>query len=1058
MGGLKSDMNTQNSQQAENLQHVIQQGQYSLDQLPWWAYAFVVVLLIAFFMLYKNKSRPMREILLPFSLIVFTLAGCSLTFFVQYESERYRQVQVHLAQSTTKGVVHALIQTIYQKRQSVDSLVKFENELLGQVLKSPNDLHRKNLLTSIIASRLPDYLSYTVAKSDGEILKNYQDPRLGNGCREDIIQFSKDPEENQNTLPLHNAGSENYHFDVITHFDTEYGDGIFFVSFKVQTILNLLQNAQIPGMSLLIVRDDNPSIIKIDVSDDGIKNTSKKLLSTDKLHSVIYQQTVPDTGWRIIALPDHQLFSDYKQLLTVRSIYAYGALAFIVIVILWRLWREEQFRYLAEQQLLELNQQLESKVLKRTEQLAESERVLYATFMSAPFGMMIIDQNGKIELLNLQAEQIFGYTEKELIGKSIESLVPERFKGKHVGDREAYQAHAETRNMGQGRHLTGLTKDGREIPVEIGLSTLGNQKNGTKVIVSISDTSELIGVYEQLTEEHERALVTLNSIMDGVVSTNTKGIVLSLNPVGEKLTGWSFEQAKGRHITEIFNVVNVTDGEKVEDPIMLCLQKESIIESDDETELLHKSGMRIPVEEQAAPIHNTEGQIIGAVLVFHDVTQSRAHAHEIEYQANHDALTGLLNRREFDARLSSTVKHLSQNSFENVLLFMDLDRFKLVNDTAGHAAGDDLLKQLTRLMSSKLRQRDTFARLGGDEFGVLLEHCSRDVGLKVANTLRQAVEDFRFFWEGQVYSVGVSIGLVFFSSDQESSDDLLSNADAACYTAKEGGRNRVHLYDLEAAKKRSESSIVNMLSEAYEKDRMLLFQQQIRATNEDDPQKHYEILIRMLGDNGEIIQPGMFLPAAERYGLAIILDRWVVKKSISWLNQYQSSFSSPPILSINLSAQSITDNLFKDFVRQLLLDNLVDGSLICFEITETAAMKNLQVAKQFIDELKGMGCRFALDDFGSGHASYAHLKNLPVDYLKIDGMFVKDITNDPINYPIVKSFNEVGQVLGMKTIAEFVENEDIIDKLNEIGVDYLQGYAISKPAPLDEILPDKLVS
>jgi len=341
---------------------------------------------------------------------------------------------------------------------------------------------------------------------------------------------------------------------------------------------------------------------------------------------------------------------------------------------------------------------------------------------------------------------------------------------------------------------------------------------------------------------------------------------------------------------------------------------------------------------------------------------------------------------------------------------------------------------------------------GGDEFAVLLEFCSKDIGLKVANKLRSSVQDFRFFWKGQVFNVGISIGLVEFSNSAETADNLLSEADAACYTAKEGGRNRVQVYDSAAARKRGESSIVNLLTESFENNRMTLFQQEIRSTEVNQQRTHFEILVRMISEDGELISPAMFLPAAERYGLAITLDRWVIKTVFRWLSINQTKFSRPILLSINLSGQSIMDKYMVGYIQQQFNDFNIDKDTVCFEITETAAMNDLFKAKQFIDEIKLLGCKFSLDDFGSGHASYAHLKNLPVDFLKIDGMFVKDITHDPIDFAIVKSVNEVGQVSGMQTIAEFVENEEIIEKLTEIGVNFLQGYAISHPAPLDKLL------
>ncbi|MBC8212369.1 MAG: EAL domain-containing protein [Gammaproteobacteria bacterium] len=576
--------------------------------------------------------------------------------------------------------------------------------------------------------------------------------------------------------------------------------------------------------------------------------------------------------------------------------------------------------------------------------------------------------------------------------------------------------------------------------------------DGNKIIISISDVSALIAARQKLLDEHERALVTLRAIADGVITTDTQGIVQSINPVAEKLSGWGSNEAIGQHISEVFQVIDEKTQEKVSDSVIECLDQKSIVELGANKVLIHRNGIKIPIEDSAAPIHSSKGEIIGAVLVFHDVSQSRAYAHEVEYQANHDELTGLLNRREFDARLGKSIVKARETASDNVLLFMDLDRFKLVNDTAGHAAGDELLKQITKLMSGKLRQRDTFARLGGDEFAILLEHCSEEVGLKLANIIRAGVEDFRFFWNSQVFNIGVSIGMVPFSGSAESADNILSEADAACYTAKESGRNRVQIYDVTAAQKRGESTIINLLVEAFENCRMQLYQQPIRATDPANEQPHFEILLRMLSENGDVISPGMFLPAAERYGLATTLDRWVVKTTFDWLAQHQSSFNQAFVFAINISGQSITDQQFSLFIKQQFEDYRIKKSSICFEITETSAMKDLEKARAFINDLKHLGCLFSLDDFGSGHASYAHLKNLPVNFLKIDGMFVKDIAHDPIDFSIVKSMNEVGQVLGMKTIAEYVENDAIKQKLIDIGVDFLQGYGIARPAPLDDLL------
>jgi len=753
-------------------------------------------------------------------------------------------------------------------------------------------------------------------------------------------------------------------------------------------------------------------------------------------------------------MPTGDIFESYKYKLYVRAVTAYAILCIIFFSFIWLLWKNENRRLAAELKLKHSNDALEMKVERRTRALAKSQRDLEKTFMSAPYGMLVINSSGIIESINKRAEEIFGYTGNELVNQSIDILIPQQYRKYQVRYRENFKKikrNKKSRLSGKGRHLRALKKTGEELAVEIEITAL-KHSDGNKIIVSITDVSALIATRQKLLDEHERALVTLRAIADGVITTDIHGVVRTINPVAEKLTGWEASEAIGKHISEVFQVLNEKTGEKVSDSVIKCLEQKSIVELGADKVLMHRNGMQIPVEDSAAPIHSSKGRVIGSVLVFHDVSQSRAHAHEIEYQANHDVLTGLLNRREFDARLSNSILKAQESGSQNILLFMDLDRFKLVNDTAGHAAGDELLKQITKIMSGMLRQRDTFARLGGDEFAILLEHCAEEVGLKLANKIRAAVEDFRFFWNSQVFNIGVSIGMVPFSGDAESADSILSEADAACYTAKEGGRNRVQVYDVNAAQKRGESSIINLLVEAFENGRMRLYQQQISATDPAVKQPHYEVLLRMLSNKGDVISPGMFLPAAERYGLATTLDRWVVKTIFAWLAQHQPDFNHDFVFAINISGQSITDQQFSLFIKQQFEDFKINKSSICFEITETSAMKDLEKARAFINDLKHLGCLFSLDDFGSGHASYAHLKNLPVNFLKIDGMFVKDIAHDPIDFSIVKSMNEVGQVLGMKTIAEYVENDTIKQKLIDIGVDFLQGYGIARPAPLDDLL------
>jgi diguanylate cyclase (GGDEF)-like protein len=444
------------------------------------------------------------------------------------------------------------------------------------------------------------------------------------------------------------------------------------------------------------------------------------------------------------------------------------------------------------------------------------------------------------------------------------------------------------------------------------------------------------------------------------------------------------------------------------------------------------------------------------ILVFSNVTESRRLSQELAYQATHDVLTKLPNRAEFERRLQRVLETSRTFSTENALCFLDLDRFKLVNDTSGHFAGDELLRQISELLKAHVRKRDTLARLGGDEFGLLMEHCCINEAMEVARKLTKVVADFRFFWEDKPFNIGVSIGLIAVNESAKSIDDLLNSADAACYMAKEQGRDRVHLYEVddeELIKRHGEMQWAARLPQAIKDERLCLYYQPIAtAAVISGEQAHYELLIRMKDETGNIIPPGAFLPAAERYNLSGRIDRWVIDTAFRQLIHHPEQLENLFLCAINLSGHSLSDEKFLLFIRQKLEEFPIPANKICFEITETAAIANLKRATALINELKGHGCHFALDDFGSGLSSFAYLKNLPIDFLKIDGSFVRDILHDPIDFAMVKSINEIGQAMGIQTIAEFVESEAVLKKLQAVGVDYAQGYLIGQPQPFSEWL------
>jgi diguanylate cyclase (GGDEF)-like protein len=472
--------------------------------------------------------------------------------------------------------------------------------------------------------------------------------------------------------------------------------------------------------------------------------------------------------------------------------------------------------------------------------------------------------------------------------------------------------------------------------------------------------------------------------------------------------------------------------------------------------LIRRDGNELYIESTAAPIRDPVGNVSGGVLVFHDVSESRELNRRLSYAASHDVLTELVNRREFEARLERALKSAKARETAYAVLYLDLDQFKIVNDACGHSAGDALLKQIGALLKSKIRWRDTLARLGGDEFGVLLESCTMDEALRTAENLRELINEFRFVWDERTFRLGVSVGVVPITPATDDVASLLSAADSACAAAKDAGRNRVYNYqenDIDLMKRRKEMQWAARISNALDENRFELFRQTIQPLQASGDQgAHYELLIRMRDESGSLIAPGLFIAAAERYGLMTAIDRWVIEQAFRWLVSEADERERLSLCSINLSGQSLADEKFLPFVIDQFQKSGLNGSCICFEITETAAIASYSQANRFIHALKEIGCRFALDDFGTGLSSFGYLKHFPVDYLKIDGSFVKEMQHDPIDREMVRSINEIGHLTGKKTIAEFAENAEIITMLRGMGIDFAQGYGVEEPKRLLEAL------
>lgn len=570
-----------------------------------------------------------------------------------------------------------------------------------------------------------------------------------------------------------------------------------------------------------------------------------------------------------------------------------------------------------------------------------------------------------------------------------------------------------------------------------------------------------VGNDRLLRQEQQRAMLTLNSIADAVFSMDSDGYIVYLNRAAENLLHIEASEAVGKSCYSIIDIRSERSGHKI-----FFITTDSNIgglqDSASDAVLLASDGSKIPVHYSVAQVQGSS-EPGGHVIVLRNMGQERELKRRLAWRASRDDLTGLLNRSEFRLSVANAIELAQTRPGSQGLLYIDLDEFKIVNDTCGHLAGDRLLKQVSTLLLSQTRKQDTVARLGGDEFGVLLTNCSTDEAVEIASGLIDSINDIRFSFMNKAFHVGASVGLVSINQKTCDLEDLLATVDAACYTAKEQGRNRVFVGQVDNHKinlRVEELNQASRIRHALRDDRLILYYQPIVDT-ENPSHRHYhhlEILVRMLDKSGTMVSPGAFIPVAERNGLMQDVDRWIVQhlfetESERLRQHYQSRIEkgapeSGFVYTINLSGSSLVDPQFLEFVKAQIRKYAIPPGSVAFEITETQVITHMDKAIQFMSELKKLGCSFLLDDFGSGMSSFGYLKNLPVDYLKIDGLFVKDICSDPIDYSMVKAINEIGHLMGLKTIAEYVENEEIFAALHRIGVDMAQGYGVAPPKPL----------
>ena len=608
------------------------------------------------------------------------------------------------------------------------------------------------------------------------------------------------------------------------------------------------------------------------------------------------------------------------------------------------------------------------------------------------------------------------------------------------------------------RYMAGATRKiaagdyGARIPIrgrdEIAL--LG--ENFNIMSEAVQERVEALHHSEQaLHVEKERAEVTLHSIGDAVITTDMSGLVTYLNPVAETLTGHNLASALHNPIEKIYHVVDEPTGSPLANPVRLCLAEDTVISGMAQAQLIGTQGGTYSVEETASPIRDRGGKTIGAVLVVRDVTTTREIARRLEYQASHDTLTGLTNRRQFERYIEQAIREVAEDGRIHAMCYMDLDQFKVVNDTCGHYAGDQLLIDLGKLIKGKTREKDIVGRLGGDEFGLLLHDVNLDQAAFYAAEIRNSIRDYRYVVDNHAFQVGVSIGIVAIRPESGTLADIFTAADVACYVAKDKGRNEIHvsqMNDVEQAKRQLEMRWSARIPPAIKEDRFVLHHQKIFPLTDDAAlSSRCELLVRMVDDDGSLIPPGKLIPAAERFRQMPDIDRWVIHNALKLIGQIGPG-SGLASFAINLSGQSLGQPDLLDFVKREILRSGVHPRQLTFEITETAAIQNISHASLFMNELKRMGCQFSLDDFGSGLSSFGYLKALPVDYLKIDGSFVRNMLRDHHDHSIVVAITQIAKTLGIRCVAEFVGDHDTVIALKEIGVDYGQGFFLHRPEPL----------
>ncbi|MBS0380246.1 MAG: EAL domain-containing protein [Proteobacteria bacterium] len=653
---------------------------------------------------------------------------------------------------------------------------------------------------------------------------------------------------------------------------------------------------------------------------------------------------------------------------------------------------------------------------------------------------------------NRQFASYVGVDRVELIGRRLADLVPPEYAelvSENIARRLAGEAAAERYEI----DMVGL--QGQVSRLEVASTVVDYDRSNALLITGVEIIPTQTVQQLRLAPDSAAAepqLLALQSLAEAIIATDKEGRITFMNPAAEQLTGAEAATASGRPLEEVVNLVDETDRRLLADPVNQALTAGTPVNLSRRALLMPRAiGGERSIELTASPIRDAHQEVVGAVVMLHDVTELRGLARQMSYQATHDALTGLVNRREFERRLQESIDSGHRGDGQHVLCYLDLDRFKLVNDTSGHVAGDSMLREVAKLLRDAVRDSDTVGRLGGDEFGLLLIGCPLDKARQIADDLTRAVGDYRFVWKDKIFNIGVSVGLVEISRESGTLEELLAAADTACYVAKKQGSGRVAVYsarDEAHARHTGEIQWLQRLQSALKENRFHLYHQVIVPAHGEDGGPAMEVLVRLQDEAGNELAPADFMRAAERYRLMGLVDRWVVQTTLAALGRGAIPVPSNRSVAINISGQTLGDVQFLEFVVECFDSTGAAPSQVCFEITESAVIANLDHARRFVGVLHGMGCQFALDDFGSGVGSFSNLKNLPLDYLKIDGSFMRNLARDTVNQAMVTAMIKLARTLNFKVIAEQVEDSAAAETARKMGVDYLQGYAIGRPQPL----------